>query len=186
MTDIRIVVDADRALQACLRAPEVMARHMSEGTAQGAHLVARGAKRNVRSVFGTLAQSIRVEALSGLPDGQIGHEAAAGTAYAPYVEEGTGPAAGRPRYYPNPDALMDFLAASPKARGFKWAATGSFVRTTQKLELFNRARALAWAICQRGTKPAPYMRTAAAESDEAVRSVLRAAVQRGTEEAFRA
>lgn len=182
--DIRFTVDADLAIAAFERSPEVMYRHLSEGTEEGAHFVGRAAKRNARTVTSALANSIRVEKLEGLPEGVVGHQAVAGVRYAPYVEEGTGPAAGRPRYYPNIQSLVDFLSSTVSTRGFKWERTGSFVRLTQQLEVYNRARRMAWSIYTKGTKAHPFMRPAMEASDSAVRAGLRRAQQRGIVEVF--
>src|SRR5690606_25474605 len=110
MSDVRIVIDADQAAAAFRKSPEVMLRHAARGTERAAHVIARAAKGKVSKSQSTLANSLSVEQIAGLGEAEVGHQAAPGVAYAPYVEEGTGPAAGRPRYYPNPDALLDFIS----------------------------------------------------------------------------
>lgn len=184
MSDVRIVIDADKAAEAFRRSPDVMLRHAARGTERAAHVIARAAKGKVSKVQSTLANSINVDQIAGLAEAEVGHQAAPGVAYAPYVEEGTGPAAGRPRYYPNPDALLDFISGNNTSRGFKWDATGSFTRTTQKLELFNRARAMAWSIYTKGTKPAPFMAPATEENTDGAFRYVRIAVEQGIAEVF--
>lgn len=183
--EIRITADGDRAAQAFARAPDAMLRALGEGTAQGAQHVARAAKRKVSKVHSTLANSINVSELDNLPPRTAGHEAAAGVAYAPYVEHGTGPAAGRPRYYPNPDKLLDYLSNTRSSRNFAWAR-GAAGRESQRLDLWFRSRAWAWSIYMKGTRPAPFMAPAAEESDARVRQIVRLATERGIREAFSA
>ena len=184
MSDVRIVIDADQAAAAWRSITSGDLRNAARGTERAAHVIARAAKGKVSKVQSTLANSINVEQIAGLAEAEVGHQAAPGVAYAPYVEEGTGPAAGRPRYYPNPDALLDFISGNNTSRGFKWAPTGDFVRTTQKLELFNRARAMAWSIYMKGTKPAPFMGPATAEHTDAAFRYVRIAVEQGIAEVF--
>lgn len=184
MSDVRVVIDADKAIEAFRRAPDVLLKHAARGTERAAHIIARSAKGKVSKVHSTLANSINVEQIGGLGEAEVGHQAAPGVAYAPYVEEGTGPAVGRARYYPNPDALLDFISNNNTSRGFKWADTGSFVRLTQKLELFARARAMAWSIYMKGTKPAPFMGPATEENTEGAYRYVRMAVDQGIAEVF--
>lgn len=181
---IQYRIQGDRAVEAFRRAPEVMTRHVAAGTERGAHVVARNARARVSKAHSTLANSIDVAALDSLPPDWVGHEAAAGTHYAPYVEHGTGPAAGRPRYYPNPDNLMDHLLNVRGARRFAWARGGR--RESQRLEVWFRARAWAWHIYQHGTRPHPYMRPAAEQSDSAVRRLIARGVESGIREVFHA
>lgn len=183
MSTIRITIDGDRAAEAFRRVPDAVLRHVRLGTEEGAQIVARDARGRINSKHSTLANSIRVEPL---PDagGILGHEAAAGANYAAYVEHGTGPAAGRPRYYPNPDSLQDYLGNTAAVRGFSWARAGSRRRREQTADVMVRAYAWAWSIYMKGTKPHPYMKPAAEASDARVRQVLRVAVERGIREAF--
>lgn len=182
MSTIRITIDGDRAAEAFRRVPDAVLRHVRLGTEEGAQIVARDARGRINSKHSTLANSIRVEPL---PDagGILGHEAAAGANYAAYVEHGTGPAAGRPRYYPNPDSLQDYMENTTQSRGFKRWARGA-KREAQRLDIWFRSRAWAWSIYMKGTKPHPYMKPAAEASDARVRQVLRVAVERGIREAF--
>ncbi len=186
MNTITFRVDAADAVRAFERAPEVMRRHVSDGAQQGADVIARAARRQVafKDVFGTLRQSIHVAPVPSA-DGVIAFEARTAANYARYVEEGTGPAVGRPKYYPNPESLLQYLTHSPRLRGFKWKGKeGSAARTLQQDGLEWRARAMAWSIYNRGTKPKPYMAPAAAASDASVRAILKGATARGIAEVF--
>lgn len=188
MNTITFRIDDTQAQQAFSRAPEVMLRYVGEGTDQGATVVANAARRSTAftDVFSTLRQSIHVAPIQGLPAGQVGHEARTGVAYARYVEEGSGPAVGRPRYYPNPENLLQYLTHSPRLRGFRdWSGpAGSLSRTLQQDGLEWRARAWAWSIYTRGTRAKPYMRPAAEQSEARVRAILKGAVARGVAEVF--
>jgi len=168
------------------RAPEVMLRNLAQGAEQGADVVAVAARRGVkRDIFGTLRNSIHAARLQGLPAGTVGSEARPAVHYAPYVEHGTGPAAGRPRYYPNPESLLQHLTHSRGMRGFKWAGrAGSVARSTQEYDLWWRSRAWAWSIYMKGTKPSPFMGPAVERSRPRVLRLLRAAATNGVREAF--
>lgn len=187
MNRISIRIDDARAREAFDRAPEVMRRYVSEAAEQGAMTIANAARRSTvfLDAFGTLRQSIHVAPVEGLPPEQVGFEARTGVAYARYVEEGSGPAAGRPRYYPNPDSLRQYLTHSPRMRRFKWKGrAGSDRRSEQEYDIWWRARAMAWSIYMRGTRAKPYMRPAAEQSEARVRQILKGAVARGVAEVF--
>ena len=84
-----------------------------------------------------------------------------GLEYAPYVHEGTGPAVGRPPYFPPPSALAD------------WARR---VLGNEKL-----AWAVARKIRARGTKPRPYLRNALAGSRGFIEAELHEALRRSVQ-----
>ena len=114
---------------------------------EGATLMRAEASKH--DVFGTRKESIKVEraALERFITPSVNYAAAA--------EEGTGPAVGKARYFPNPDNLLDFIRQSPTARGFGSARKNSKKRNEQDMELWFRSRALAMSIYMKGTKPAP-------------------------------
>lgn len=190
MSEIRLEVDSAQALWAFERAPDVMARYVGLGTREGAEVVTAAAKENssesggFADVFGALRNSIRTYVTEGLPEGNIGHESRASVKYAAWVEEGTGPAAGHARYYPNQDALLAVLRNSPRSRGYKWARKGSKKRARQDEELIQRSRAWALSIFVHGTKPHPFMAPAAVRSEARVREVVGAWIGRGIAEVF--
>jgi hypothetical protein len=130
-------------------------------------------------VFGTLKESIKVRQFAPLSR-FIGPT----VNYARAAEEGTGPAAGKARYYPNPDNLLQFLTQSPAARGFTWAKKYSAKRGNQELELWFRARALAWAIYQKGTEAHPIVAPTAAKMQNRVLDLMRYGVDAGVKEAM--
>ena len=176
---IRIELDDARIRWAFSRAPGVVEQHVEGGLDWAAAVVAVAARKKAPALFGTLAQSIlavREESLQRV--------VRSGVKYARYVEEGTGPAAGHARYYPNPDALVEVLRASPNSRGYKWAKKGSKKRGGQDVELWLRSRAWAMAIYAKGTRPHPFMGPAAERSEAAVRGVVANWVGRGIAEVF--
>ena len=158
MTTIRVTFDAQEVREAFRRAPDVMLRHMGEGLDQGAEMVARTARRNAsqRDVTGNLRNTIRVETprvavLRGRgakeQPAALRREVVAASDHARFVEEGTGRFAGRAGYYPNPQRLMDYLAAHRSARGFVF---GTGDRAAEEAGLWIRARA--WARSRSPTR----------------------------------
>jgi hypothetical protein len=188
--EIRVTVDSAQAQWAFARAPNAMARYVRLGTEKGADVVTRAARQNTSEsggfgdVFGNLRKSIITAAMADLPDGIVGFESRADVRHAVYVEEGTGPAAGHAKYFPDPDALLAVLRQSPRSRGYKWAKKGSKKRGGQDVELRRRSRAWAMSIYARGTKAHPFMAPAADRSDAAVRAVMSDWVGRGIAEVF--
>ena len=175
----RIHLDDARVRWAFDHAPEVVVRHVESGLDWAAAIVAVDARKKAPALFGTLAQSIlavREEALQ--------RTVRSGSRYARYVEEGTGPAAGHARYYPNPDALLDVLRASPASRGYKWAKKGSAKRGGQDVELWLRSRAWAMAIYAKGTRPHPFMVPALEENRDRCADVVRREALMGVREVF--
>lgn len=193
MTTIRVTFDAQEVREAFRRAPDVMLRHMGEGLDQGAEMVARTARRNAsqRDVTGNLRNTIRVETprvavLRGRgakeQPAALRREVVAASDHARFVEEGTGRFAGRAGYYPNPQRLMDYLAAHRSARGFVF---GTGDRAAEEAGLWIRARAWARSIAERGgTRAYPFMAPAAERSEARVHQIIDAAVTRGLEEVF--
>jgi hypothetical protein len=82
-------------------------------------------------------------------------EVTAGANYARMVEEGTGPAAGKKSYMPNPVFLRDYV--KQRARISFAAKKGTPARRTAMDEVRDRAFALAVHIRKYGTKPHPFM-----------------------------
>lgn len=181
--------DTAQARWAFERAPETMRAKLGFASLRGAEEIARRAREKVPKVHSTLANSVRASMLYGLPADQIGAQAGTSVEHAAYVEEGTGPAAGRPRYYPNPDSLLDYLTNTPSYRKFDWArkprkGAKRDRREEQRLELWFRSRALAMAIYARGTRPQPFMRPAGVELEPRVLQLLNAAAGEAVREVF--
>lgn len=157
------------------RAPGVIGQQLEEAldraALEGATLMRAEASKH--DVFGTLKESIKIEraALERFITPSVNYAAA--------VEEGTGPAAGKARYFPNPDKLLDFIRLSPKARGFGWARKNSKKRGEQDMELWFRSRALAMSIYMKGTKPAPFVAPTAEEMKSRFFAVMDDGVARG-------
>ena len=181
MNRIEVRVTA-RAQQAFMRSKEVLNRRLSEGVLRGAHEVARLARGKVPKVQSALVNSIRAQMIRNPGANEIGAEAVTGVAHAQYVEEGTGPQAGRPRYYPNPDSLMDYLMNTPASRGP--LARGKNRQEQQRLDIWFRSRALAMAIYQRGTKATPFMEPARVEGTPRVQRMVREAVRQAERDVF--
>ena len=123
-----------------------------------------------------------VNSINAARSGDLEYSVSPGVAYAPWVEFGTGPAAGREKYYPNPDNLLTHLMISPKARGFSRWSRSEKGRTLQEMVLVRRAQAFAWWIYQHGTKAQPFMAPAAEAKRDACLDYVRAAVNAGLKE----
>lgn len=176
MTHFAVTVDISRARDALGRIPAEVERAVEVQLALGAEEVARDAKRNAPKLYSTLANSIRAERV-----GALHYRVSTGMNYARGVEEGTGPAAGKARYYPNPESLLQYLQMSPQMRRFEWKRKGSLMRDLQEAVLPLRAKQMAWAIYMKGTKARPFMQPAA----EANRSRLFELVALGVDEGLK-
>ncbi|HRH13174.1 MAG TPA: hypothetical protein PK225_02360 [Azonexus sp.] len=179
MSGISIRIDEARVLAAFERADSVMRAHVGGALQIGASEIAEEARRLVPKSIENLLHSIMTE-----PSGEMAWMAKAGTLHAAAVEYGTGPAAGRPKYYPNPDNLLQYLMATPKARRFKSFKRSERGRLEQEMGVVRRAQAFAWWIYQHGTKAQPYMAPAAEAKRDRCVELVRASVQAGILEAF--
>jgi hypothetical protein len=176
---IAIAVD-DKLVRAALRrAPEVMERHIGDGLERGADELARAARDKAPKLWSTLTHSIMASR-----EGKLHFLVRAGINYARAVEEGTGPAAGRARYYPNPASLEQYLMHSPRMRGYAWAKKGSKKRAGQEASIRSRSRALARFIYEHGTRPRPFMAPALDEKDARIRQLVRLASIEGARGVF--
>jgi len=179
--EIRYIIDDQAALAALARAPEVMTRNLEASLDRAASEVEdemRG-EASEHDVFGTLKESIRVRQFAPL-ERFIGPTAN----YAVFAEDGTGPAAGKARYYPNPDNLLQFLRQSPAARGFGWAKKASPKRGGQDVDLWFRSRALAWSIYQHGTQAHPIVAPTAEKMKGRFFALMDEGAQNGISEAM--
>lgn len=151
---IELRYDDAAAREALRKAPDVLTKVLGFAIQRGAEDFARAARANVakHDVTGKLRNSTIARKVSALH-----WEVHPSSAYAAIFELGSGPAAGRPKYYPNPDNLKDFLMNAPSYRGHGWAAPGSTKRGNQELDIWLRSRAWAWGIYQKGTKAFPFM-----------------------------
>lgn len=165
-------------LQAALRAaPDVMHRHVDGAVLRGANEIAAEEKRLAPKSLSALVNSIIVG-----PAGELAYEVRPSVNYAPHVVHGSGPAVGKPRYYPNPDNLLQYLMTSPKARGFARFKRSERGRLEQEMGLVRRAQAFAWWIYQHGTKPQDFITPAVTNKRGACEVYIRQAVDRGLRE----
>jgi hypothetical protein len=178
---LHIEIRDARAREALRRAPDVVARHLEQALARGAEEVARAARNKAagHDAFGTLRNSIRTERV-----GELHQAVVAGTNYARAVEEGTGPAVGKDRYFPDWTALIPYVRTKQRRGGEKLKRAGSKARFFQEREFENRAFALARYISHHGTQAYPFMRPAKIEKESRVRELVRLAARRGAREAL--
>lgn len=179
MKTIEIRIESAEVVAAFLRAPEVMAHHIDGGVAAGANAVAVEAKSLAPKSLSQLVNSIIAAQVAPMD-----WEVKAGVLHAEYVESGTGPAAGREKYYPNPDNLLAYLMTHPKARRFERWKRSDRGRLEQEMTLVRRAQAFAWWIYQHGTKAQPFMAPAADKKRSAVEGLIRQSVDQGIAEVF--
>lgn len=175
--DIRI--DDARVLEAFSKAPEVMKRYVGEAVKTGSGEITTEAKARVPQSHGALLNSIGQEQID-----ETTWMVVARTEHAAMVEYGTGPAAGKKKYYPNPDNLLQYLMTSPKARGFDRWKRSDRGRLEQEMGMVRRAQAFAWWIYQHGTKAQPFMAPAAEAKRDRCTELVRAAVSKGLLEVF--
>lgn len=178
--NLQIRIDYETVRAGLAKAPDVLHRHIEGGLSQGAQAIAAEAKARAPKSLSNLWNSILAA-----PAGPLRYEVRAGVMHAAYVEHGTGPAVGKPKYYPNPDNLLQYLMTSPRARGFKRFKRSDRGRLEQEMGLVRRAQAFAWWIYQHGTKPQPFMAPAAEAKRDACTAFVRAAVDAGLKEIFR-
>jgi hypothetical protein len=161
------------------KAPEVMGRNLEaaldRAAIEGADMMR--AEISQHDVTGALKNSVAVRRFAAL---ERFITPTLNTAAA--VDEGTGPAAGKARYFPNPDNLLDFIRHSPASRGFGWARKGSSKRGGQDLELWFRSRAMARSIYMKGTQPANFVAKTEAQSKERFFALMDEGVAMGVRE----
>lgn len=178
---IEIRVDDKLAQAAFQRMPGAIERRIDEALMRGAEEVARAArdKAAAHDWQGTLKQSIKTA-----KEGDLHYSVKAGVNYARYVEEGTGPAVGHARYFPDWTNLIEYVKRRAVRGGESLKKAGSKSRFYQEREFENRAFQLARYISHHGTKPAPFMKPALEENESRVRQMVRRAVMDGIGEVF--
>lgn len=154
--DIRVEIDSAEARKALEDFPGVMGSNVDRYLSRAAIEVAREAKIAAPKHFSALANSIRSE-----KDGNLAYVVAPGVNYGAAVEYGTGPAAGKAAYFPNPGALEPYVKRNG---GSAWA--------------------LARYIFAHGTKPHPYMAPTAEKMRPRVEALVNEGVDAGIREAF--
>lgn len=142
-------LDAVRRLMAL--SPRFSAE-MRRGLDRAAHELAREARRRVPRGQSILGNSIQPDTLSPLRRAVGAH-----VQYDRYVQEGTGPAAGKARYFPNVERLKPWIRQ-------RHGLTGE--------ALDDRAWRVARRIYQRGTQPQPYLQQTADAMRQRVETIL--------------
>lgn len=176
---VSIRVDDRQAQAALSQAPDVIRRYVDGAVRRGAEEIAVEEKRLAPKSLSNLVNAIHVA-----PSGDLAYAVRQGVAYAAHVILGTGPAVGQPKYYPNPDNLLQYLTTSPRARGFDWAKRGSKKRGGQENEIKRRAESFAWWIYQHGTKPQDFVSPAVLAKRDACVEYVRAATGSAFDEVF--
>lgn len=151
-----------------------------DAIAQGAALDMKAALTRNRS----LARSTLVLSVMSRRIGRLHYWAGPGTNYARIVEEGSGPAVGKPNYMPNPQYLEDYVK---QRNNIKLAGKAGSARRRKVLDnIRDRAWGLAVHIWHHGTKPHPFVAPVAEKLRASAPPRVLAAVERGLQEAFRA
>jgi Bacteriophage HK97-gp10, putative tail-component len=153
--------------------PEQFKRSVERFLDRSAEEVAREMRSAAPKAFSTLAQSIHV-----MREGELIRLVAPGVNYARAVEEGTGPAAGKARYFPNPNALAPWLQMRAGIRLTK-TKPGTPGRRAQQDELRDRAFGLARYIHAHGTRAQPFVAPTEAKMQSRVMALLRQGVREG-------
>lgn len=181
----RIVTTLDNAgaLKGLQRIPEAVEWHVDAEIGaiaeQGAVWMKERLAANRSMARSILANSIRAARLA-----LMHWFVSPGTNYARAVEEGTGPAVGKPNYMPDPKHLEDYVKqrGSIRLRG----KPNSPTRRRVLDEIRERAWGLAIHIWWHGTKPQPFVAPTAEKLRTVAPDRVTGAVQRGLQEAFRA
>lgn len=176
---VSVRVDTRQAQAAYSAAPDVLRQHLTGAVKRGAEVIASEQQQRAPKSMSALVNAIHVQ-----PVGDLAWAVRQGVSYAAHVILGTGPAVGNPKYYPNPDSLLQYLTTTPKARGFGWAKLNSAKRAGQESEIKRRADAFAWWIYQHGTRPQDYVTPAVEAKRDACVEFIRAATQQAFNEAF--
>lgn len=170
MNELKITIDDAQVRQALERMPDVVVRHVDSNLWKGSQALAVTARHNASAhdAFATNREAIHARKL-----GPLHFQVVAGSNYARALEEGTGPAAGKRAYMPDPEKLQDYIK-----RRHRITFTGrrdSRKRRGQEREIRERAWGMARAIAKHGTEPYPFMAPALEEH----RSRLHQLVQEG-------
>lgn len=179
--EIKVTIDNARVTEALAKAPGVIERHAEIGLQRGAEETAREMKAvlttNRSAARSTLIQSIRAVRLE-----KLHYFVGPAVNYARMVEEGTGPAAGRRAYMPNPTFLRDYVK---QRSGINFKGKPGSTRRRQAMdEIRDRAFALAVHIRRHGTKPHPFVAPTREKMQPRIRELVEPSVARGLREVF--
>ena len=175
--DIKIEIHSRRVIQALEKMPGAIEKRVDAALWRGADEFAIEAKRVVSMARSTLMQSIMARRI-----GLMHFQVSAGTNYARIVEEGSGPAVGKPSYMPNPIFLQDYV--KQRSNVSFAAKKGSAARRAAEDKVRDRAFALAVHIRRHGTKPHPFMAPTRVKMEPRIRELVGNAVEAGVKEAL--
>lgn len=177
--DIRI--DHQKALQGLEHLPGTVIAEvdgeMGAIAEQGADMMKRQLAINRSMARTTLATSVRAERRAAM-HWWVGP----GLNYGRMVEEGTGPAAGRRSYMPDPERLQDYIRQRGGIR--MTGKPGTSARQRAIDEIRDRAWGLAVHIRRHGTKPRPFVKPTAEQLRAIASTRVSEAVQRGLQKVF--
>lgn len=146
--------------------------YLDQATAETAQAMRRRLAANRTAAFSTLLNSVKTYAES-----ELRRLVAPGVNYARMVEEGTGPAGGKARYFPNPKALEPWIKL--RARITYTRRAGSRKRRQQEDEVRDRAWGLARFIAAHGTRAQPFVAPTAVEMRPRIVQLLKQGVGAG-------
>lgn len=130
-------------------------------------------------------QSVLTNSIHAERSGPHGVTIAPGVKYADYVNDGTGPAAGRQPYMPNIENLLPWVKARAGV-SFRNTRAGGAARSAQYDVIRDRAWALARYIQRHGTKPNPFVERTAAVMEKRAPEILEAQLAKLADEFNRA
>lgn len=187
MIEVRIQIRNQAALAALGSYPGVLERHVGQEV-EGLARWAAGRMKMILGANRSAASSDLIESINSEQLGPMHYFVGPHVAYGREVEEGTGPAAGRPSYMPNPVHLRAYVkqggGGNPAGRILLKGRPGSARRRQVMDEIRDKAWALAIYIKRHGTRPHPYIAPTAAELEARAPGRIEAAVERATREAF--
>lgn len=176
MIAIAINIQNRRTDEALRRMPGAIIGRADQALDRGSQEFAREARRRVSKARSTLANAITARKV-----GELHYEVSTGVGYGRAVEEGTGPAAGKGSYMPNPVFLRDYVK---QKSGISFASRNVTAKRAAMDEVRDRAFALAVYIRQHGTKPHPFMAPTRAVMEPRIRELVGEAVDGGLKEVF--
>ncbi len=158
--------------------PGALALSVGRALDRAAQETAREMRRTVAAnrstAFSNLLNSIQV-----FRDSEFERSIAPTVNHARMVDEGTGPAAGKARYFPDPRALEPYVKL--RAGVTYSGRPGSASRWKQRNEVRDRAWALARFIFAHGTQPHPFAAPTAENMRPRILELLAGGVREGLE-----
>lgn len=152
--------------------PAAFSRSIGRFLDRAAAETAREMQRAAPKAHSTLWTSIRA-----WREGEYERMVAPSVNYAAAVEQGTGQAAGKKRYFPNVVHLYAWVKL--RARITFSGRQGSSLRRKQQDEVRDRAFALARYIAEHGTKPHPFVKPTAEKMRPRILELLAGGVREG-------